>query len=189
LNQPTDEELLRRMAGGEEEAFTAFYRRWQAPIYRFALQMSGDRQLAEEVTQDVFLELIRGVGRFDAARGAVRSWLFGAARHQAARRMRAERRYAAIEDGAEGDTAEPGLAAAGALGDLARDQLRESVRQAVLSLPAHYREAVVLCDLQEVSYEEAARVLECAVGTVRSRLSRARALLAGKLRAYAASGV
>lgn len=177
------------MAGGEEEAFTAFYRRWQAAMYRFALQMSGDRQLAEEVTQDVFLELIRGVGRFDAGRGAVRSWLFGAARHQLARRMRVERRYAAIEDGAEGDAGEPGAGAVGALGELAREELRESVRQAVLSLPPRYREAVVLCDLQELPYEEAARILECAVGTVRSRLSRARALLADKLRAYAASGV
>jgi RNA polymerase sigma-70 factor (ECF subfamily) len=177
------------MAGGEEEAFLALYRRWQAAMYRFALQMSGDRQLAEEATQDVFLELIRGVGRFDPARGAVRSWLFGVARHLVARRMRAERRYETIDDGVDNEAGEPGPAGTGALGELARAELRESVRQAVLSLPPHYREVVVLCDLQELPYQEAARVLECAVGTVRSRLSRARALLAEKLRAYAASRV
>jgi RNA polymerase sigma-70 factor (ECF subfamily) len=59
----------------------------------------------------------------------------------------------------------------------------DRVRDAVLSLPAHYREAVVLCDLQRLSYQEAAEALECAVGTVRSRLHRGRALLIGKLRA------
>jgi RNA polymerase sigma-70 factor (ECF subfamily) len=66
--------------------------------------------------------------------------------------------------------------------DLVRSENIERVRQAVLSLPADYREAVVLCELQEFSYEEAAHVLGCPVGTIRSRLHRARTMLADKLR-------
>ncbi|HYG81822.1 MAG TPA: sigma-70 family RNA polymerase sigma factor, partial [Pyrinomonadaceae bacterium] len=69
------------------------------------------------------------------------------------------------------------------LGDLTRAEVIDSVRQAVMALPAHYREVVVLCDLHEMSYAEAAEVLGCAVGTIRSRLHRARSLLIEKLRA------
>jgi RNA polymerase sigma-70 factor (ECF subfamily) len=71
------------------------------------------------------------------------------------------------------------------LGDLLRQETVDRVRKAVLSLPPSYREAVVLCDLEEASYEEAALALDCPVGTVRSRLSRGRAMLAHKLRAEA----
>ena len=69
------------------------------------------------------------------------------------------------------------------LSDLLRSEMIESVRQAVLALPSHYREVVVLCDLHEMSYLEAAAALSCAVGTVRSRLHRARSLLIERLRA------
>ena len=68
------------------------------------------------------------------------------------------------------------------LGNLVRNEEIESVRQAVLGLPLHYREVVVLCELEEMSYGEAAASLGCAVGTVRSRLHRARALLKRRLR-------
>ena len=75
------------------------------------------------------------------------------------------------------------IADADPLADLTRNEMVETVRAAVLALPAHYREVVVLCDLHEMSYQEAASVIGCAVGTVRSRLHRARALLVEKLRA------
>ena len=68
------------------------------------------------------------------------------------------------------------------LEDLTRAETIEAVRKAILSLPAKYREVVVLCELQDVSYEETAEILGCAIGTVRSRLHRARALLFAKLR-------
>ena len=71
------------------------------------------------------------------------------------------------------------------LGDLTRAESIDALRQAVLTLPVRYREAVVLCDLQEMSYADAAVALGCAVGTVRSRLHRGRALLALKLAAAA----
>ena len=74
------------------------------------------------------------------------------------------------------------------LEDLTRRESIEQVRQAVLSLPPVFREAVVLCDLQDSSYEDAAVALDCPVGTVRSRLSRGRAMLVRKLRGAACAG-
>jgi len=71
--------------------------------------------------------------------------------------------------------------------DLARDETIRALRRAILALPAGYREAVVLCDLHEMSYADAANALGCAVGTVRSRLHRARALLAERMAARAES--
>jgi len=176
----SDDELLHRMASGDEESFAALYRRRQGAVYRFALQMSGSASVAEEVTQEVFLALIRG--QYDASKGALVSWLFGVARNQVLRTIARDRRYQPIEDDEE--TALPSENSS-TLDDLTRGEAVEAVRQAVLALPPHYREVVVLCDLHELTYEQAALALECATGTVRSRLHRGRAILTEKLRSRA----
>lgn len=181
-----DEELLRLMMAGDEEAFTALYQRRQGGVYRFALHMSGSEAVAEDVTQEVFLTLMREAGAYDAARGSLAAFLYGIARNYVLRRLRQDRSYVPIADEtAEGDACayDHLVAQQDPLGDLTRNEMIESVRNAVLALPARYREAVVLCDLHEMNYAEAAAALGCAVGTVRSRLHRARALLAEKLRA------
>ncbi|MEK7406541.1 MAG: RNA polymerase sigma factor [Acidobacteriota bacterium] len=175
--RPSDEELLRGVVAGDEESFTVLYRRRQAGIYRFALRMSGSEAAAEDVTQEVFLTLAREASRYDPARGPVTAYLFGIARKQVLRWVARTRLERAVDPLPE--QAEPG---AGPLERLAREESIEWVRAAVLSLPPHYREVVALCDLDGMSYEEAAATLECAVGTVRSRLHRARGLLAEKLR-------
>lgn len=164
-----DQDLLDKMHRGDEAAFTALYRRRQGPVYRFVLQMTGRPAMAEDVTQEVFLALIEKRARFDPRKGSFGSFLFGVARNLMWKRLdRGEQ----LEDwDGRGDLVE----------DLARRETIDAVRRAVVSLPGPYREAVVLCDLQETSYEEAAAALECPVGTVRSRLSRGRALLAQKL--------
>ncbi len=157
------------MLSGDEEAFTALYRQRQGPVYRFALQMTGSAAIADDVTQEVFLMLIEKRARFDAARGSLGAFLFGIARNLVRRRIE---KSSDLEDYAGPDDV---------LDDLTRRETIEGVRRAVLSLPEAYREAIVLCDLQDQSYEEAAQALDCPVGTVRSRLSRGRALLAQKL--------
>ena len=171
--QASDADLLRRMEAGDEGALTALYRRRHAAVYRYALHMSGSSAVAEDVTQDVFLELMRNPRGFAPERGPLASYLYGVARHlvlRAAGRVRCD--VPVGESAAAGD----------ALEDLTRREAIGAVRRAVLSLPARYREVVVLCDLEEMDYAGAAEALGCAVGTVRSRLHRARALLAGKLR-------
>lgn len=186
--QHPDGDLLRRIRGGDEEAFVILYRRLQGPIYRFALHMSGNRSLAEDIVQETFMTLIQQTDRFDPERGQVSAFLFGIARNHLMRRFEGDHRMVSFPDNSSDG---PALVKSNGNGlgyalpvDLARGETIGHVREAVLSLPEHYREAVVLCDLQEFSYEDAANVLQCAVGTVRSRLHRARALLAIKLREF-----
>jgi RNA polymerase sigma-70 factor (ECF subfamily) len=177
----TDDELLLRMRSGDEHAFSAIYRRRQAAIYRFALHMSGSAATAEDVIQEVFLALIRDDCGYDPERGTLAGYLFGIARKLVLRQLGRRRTDVAL-DPDEDDSALPEMAAsADQLGALTRKEGIAALRRAVQTLPARYREVVVLCDLEEVDYAEAAFVLGCPVGTVRSRLHRARALLLEKL--------
>jgi RNA polymerase sigma-70 factor (ECF subfamily) len=183
---PSDNDLLRLMAAGDEAAFVTLYRRRQGGIYRFALQMSGSEAVAEDVTQEVFMVLMGEAKNYDPSKGSLTGYLYGIARNQVLRALSRDRSLVSIGEGYEedGETGHEQLIAQDdPLGDLTRSEMIESVRQAVTNLPQHYREVVVLCDLHEMSYAEAAQVLNCAVGTIRSRLHRARSLLIEKLRA------
>ena len=179
---PSDGELLQSMMAGDEEALAALYQRRAPDIFRFALQMCESRALADDVTQEVFMVLIREGHSFDPTRGSLGAFLMGVARNHVLRRLRRERLYVAMDEDSENDA--PTKAARtneNPLDDLSRRETIELVRRSVLALPERYREVVVLCDLQEMSYVEAAEILGCAVGTVRSRLHRARSLLLEKL--------
>jgi RNA polymerase sigma-70 factor, ECF subfamily len=180
----SDTELLQAMRAGDEEALAALYRRRQPGIYRFALQMCGSQELAEDITQEVFMVLIREAHTFDPARGSLSAFLMGIARHYVLRRLQRERFYVSMNDAPDNGSLSSQLlvTTVGPLDEMSRMEAIEAVRRAVLALPERYREVVVLCDLQEMSYAETAEVLGCAIGTVRSRLHRARALLIEKLR-------
>ena len=180
----SDGDLLRLLSAGNETAFLEFYRRHQGSVYRFALQMSGKTEIAEEVTQDVFMVVMGAATRYDSQRGSVAAFLYGIARNVVLRALERERPYITLLDDADSEYA--GRLTAehqDPLGDLARNERIETLRKAVLALPPAYREVVVLCDLHERDYAEAASALGCSIGTVRSRLHRARALLMEKMRA------
>lgn len=182
----SDEELLRLMMAGDGDAFEELYDRRQGGVYRFALRMSGSAEIAEDVMQDVFIALMRDMHQFDPSRGNVAGYLFGMARHSVLRRLRRERSFVSMSDhGEEGGAAfdELLMTDADPFTDLTRNETIDLVRQAVLALPEHYREVVALCSLGEMSYEQAAEVIGCPVGTVRSRLNRARGMLVRKLSA------
>jgi RNA polymerase sigma-70 factor (ECF subfamily) len=164
-----DAALLRRVTEGDEPAFTELYGRWQRRIHRFALRMTGSREAAEDVTHDVFLALMRDGGRFDPRRGSASSWIYGVARNHVRRRLQRDRSWTSLPEEAAG---EPAI-----LDSLARQEEVETVRRALLSLPPADREVVVLCEMEEMTYAEAAEALGCALGTVRSRLHRARGRL------------
>jgi RNA polymerase sigma-70 factor, ECF subfamily len=202
----TDDGLLRRMQAGDEDAFTLLYRRKHPAVYRFALHMSGNAAVAEDVTQEVFMALVRDSKRFDSERGSLSGFLFGIARNHVRKRWEQDRRLAHLPDefsemgpagmngnangnGASGNGNHGGANGNGNFSTAARahDEFEsletvERVRQAISTLPENYREVVVLCELEEMSYEEVSASLNCPVGTVRSRLHRARALLIEKLR-------
>jgi RNA polymerase sigma-70 factor (ECF subfamily) len=182
----SDGDLLRLLSQGDEKAFLEFYRRHQGLVFRFALHMSGKAEIAEEVTQDVFIVVMKSGQRYESDRGSVPAFLYGIARNFVLRTLERERPYLAVLDDAAGDQGRMAREIAAdqdIFGDLARDERLETLRRAVLALPPAYREVVVLCDLHERDYAEAANALGCAIGTVRSRLHRARALLAEKMRA------
>jgi RNA polymerase sigma-70 factor (ECF subfamily) len=184
---PPEDDLLRRAARGEEAAFVQIYRAHQATLYRFALRMTGSAWNAEEIVQESFMALLRNAERYDASRGELGAFLFGMARNFV--RKRTARRPAELPFADDGELPHGTSAAAhaGARGpanpaELAEQTQRiEQVRRAVLELPEEFREAVALCDLEEMSYEEAARLLDCPIGTIRSRLHRGRTLLAAQL--------
>jgi RNA polymerase sigma-70 factor, ECF subfamily len=182
MNGETDNELLQRISAGDESAFVTLYRRRQGNVYRFALRMCGSESVAEDVTQEVFLVLLREAARFDAKRSQLTTWLLGIARNQMLKRFERERRWVALpdDDDAFECSSDPHQA-------LAEKLTVETVRQAVLALPPHFREVVVLCELHELSYAETAEVLGCPIGTVRSRLHRGKDLLSQTLGARASA--
>jgi RNA polymerase sigma-70 factor (ECF subfamily) len=177
----TDDELLIRMRSGDEEAFVTLYRKRQAAIYRFALHMSGSLTVAEDVTQEVFLALLRQECGFDPERGTLSGYLFGIARKLVLRNAERSRSAVALDNDLD-DSALPELAVIDdPLVELTHREGIAALRRAVQALPRRYREVVVLCDLEEVDYADAAMALSCPIGTVRSRLHRARGLLLEKL--------
>jgi RNA polymerase sigma-70 factor (ECF subfamily) len=181
LNQPPDDALIARIASGDKQALTELFRRRRNDVYRVALLMTGRAQTAEDVTQDVFLAVMRDARRYEAGRSSAAAWLCGIARNHAKRRLEQDVRVVALADADRAGMGEPTMVA-DPVSAIACAQEVEALRRAILTLPVRYREVIVLCDLQELSYADAAAALDCAVGTVRSRLHRARALLMAKIR-------
>jgi len=154
----------------DRAAFTALYRVHHAVVYRFALSMACDRIAAAEITQDVFVWLLRHPDSFDPARGELTPFLLGVARKFLLRYKQTDPRLVPLEDhDLPAETTEDDQPSVVAL------------RTAIAALPDRYREVVILCDLEGLTYEEAAASLDCATGTVRSRLHRARQFLSRKL--------
>jgi RNA polymerase sigma-70 factor, ECF subfamily len=181
--------LLARMKQGDEQAFVALYRRHRDAVYRFALLYCGSPAGAADVTQDTFVHFIAHPQQFDPGRGTVGAWLCGVARNIA-------RRHVGIrEDATDPAELHDDLAAHDSQIDhdtplerVLRAESAEEVRRAVAAIAPHYRDVLILCELSELSYAEAAQVCGIDIGTVRSRLSRARAQLAQRLAAYASPG-
>lgn len=184
--QDDDNELIRLLAKGSEDAFSVLYERYQAPIFRFAWHMSGNTATAEEITQEVFMALIRRPKSYDAEKGSLAGYLFGIARNLARRSMARTRSLRPLIDEADEATEtslgfEPDDKEQDILARLSQEQLIVFLRTAVHSLPESYREVIALCDLEQMSYVDAAELLRCSPGTVASRLHRARALLKAKM--------
>jgi RNA polymerase sigma-70 factor, ECF subfamily len=182
-NDERDDLLLRRSAKGDEDAFTILYRRHQAPLFRFALRMTGNAWAAEEIVQDVFMTLIREPKKFDPGRGTLGAFLYGVARNRILKHLERTPRDLSLDEHPDRDSTVHAIASdrfTPVEWAESRERSRQ-VRAAVLELPVEFRETVVLCELEERSYEEAAKLLDCPVGTIRSRLHRGRALLLAKL--------
>jgi len=185
MNILTDDRLLRLSAAGEEQAFNALYDRHQGSVYRFVLHSTGgDELLAEEITQEVFLLLIRRPQKYDESRGSLPAYLLGTARNLLRQYWKRRRVNVALPDD-DGDAVESSVVSdEDVLGDLTSEETLAALHQAILALPLRYREVVILCHFEGMEYAEAASVLGCPAGTVCSRLHRARALLFEKLKGH-----
>ncbi len=185
-SQQPDAALLAASLAGDQRAFTMLYRRHGATVYRFAYLWSGTAAVASDVAQETFIHLHTRGSDFDAARGELRPWLLGIARNLVRRQLSA--RYVETPT----DFQDPGtlLPDTGGLDAdprsdplqaLLGDEQNRELHRLIRRLPTQFRDALVLVDLQENSYADAAAICGCEIGTIRSRLSRARALLADAL--------
>jgi len=178
----SDAELLNLAVAGDEPAFLLLYERFKNSVFRYAYYMTGSRPAAEEVLQEVFIALLRQGGSYREKQGDLGGFAFGIAKNIVRRIQRRERGYEAllgIEQIGETNL----ISAADSLtAQAVRNERVERVQTAIASLPDHYRQVVVLCDLCELSYTEAAARLRCSVGTIRSRLNRGHTLLSRKLK-------
>jgi RNA polymerase sigma-70 factor, ECF subfamily len=190
----SDAELAERLKQRDEHAFLSLYDLHRSAVFRFLIHMTRSTTVAEELVQEVFIVILDAmcagtIGQFDPGRGTWEGYLLGIARNLA----RAERRRALRAVSLDGilETPEWNLllqrfGERAQVGDIqslleTRSELKILYR-AILELPGHYREALVLCGLQEKSYRDAAEILQCSEGTVASRMNRAKAILAAKLR-------
>jgi RNA polymerase sigma-70 factor (ECF subfamily) len=185
----SDTDLLRAMRAGAAEAFASLYRRHQGPLYRFALLRCGSADTAADVVQETFMGLLTGRFQFDPLRGQLQAFLFGVARNLLLKLEEAGRRHVALHLDEDGSEDEPGLDLpdddACPLARLLDNEAAEQLRCALARLAPHYRDVVILYEMHDLSYAEIADICQVDIGTVRSRLSRGRALLARRLLAQA----
>ena len=182
LDNEAEADLLLRASHGDEGAFLRIYERHRTPIFRFAARLLGSTTLAEDVTQECFLSAIRKPGMYQPERASLRTYLCAAARHLAFRQLRrqgVEVTADAIPDDPSGPSA-----AAEPLQRLIDEEAQDAVRRAVEALPPLQREALVLFEYEEMSLADIASVAGCDVGTVKSRLHRARESLRRALRPW-----
>src|SRR5258706_5258557 len=174
--------LLARMRAGDEAAFVALYRRHCDAIHRLALLYCGSSAQAADVTQETFIHFMTRPDQFDPLRGTIGAWLCGVARNLA-RKAAGFREDATDPDDLASDTAlhEDQIERDTPLDQLLRNETAEKVRRSLAAIAPHYRDVLILCELSELTYAEAAQVCGIDIGTVRSRLSRARTQFARRL--------
>jgi RNA polymerase sigma-70 factor, ECF subfamily len=167
----TEADLLRCASRGDEAAFLVLYERHRTPVFRFACRTLGSVTLAEDVTQECFLSLVRRPDAYRPELASLRTYLCGAARRLALRQLKKRGEVIDVEELPE---RQEQAADAEPLQRLIDEEARDAVRRAVQDLPPLQREAVVLFEYDEMSLAEVAAVVEADVGTVKSRLHRAR---------------
>lgn len=175
-----DTECMTRLAAGDSTALRPLYERHGRALLRFSAAMCRSRQAAEDLVHDTFVALLREPVQYDPAQGSVYGYLCGVLRHRVSRHYRTEKRWVALEPEDDGATSPP-ADTRNPLDDIARSEVTATFRRAMLELPLQHREIIALCDLEELPYATVANILHCPVGTVRSRLHRARALLTIRL--------
>ena len=177
----TDERLLAEASRGREAAFLELYERHRDAVFRFAYRMLNSTELAEDVTHDCFLSLLKHPMRFDPARAALKTYLLASARNLAMKHFRSVKGEDALED----LTVEPSVPERrGPLHRLLDEELESAVRRAIEELPPLQREALILFEYEELPLAEIGKIVGAGEGTVKARLHRARQRLKRQLAPY-----
>lgn len=178
--RPGDDcELVSRLIKGDSAALRELYQRHGRALLRFSVSMCRSQTSAEDLVHDTFVAFMREPSLFDPAQGTVLGYLCGVLRHQISRHFRQQKRWVAMNP--DDDSNAPADERPGPDDEIARSEVTAAFRRAMLELPLPHREIIALCDLEELPYSTVASILDCPIGTVRSRLHRARALLTIRL--------
>jgi len=177
----TDEFLLQTAVSGDQAAFLELYDRYREPIFRFAYRLLGSVEIAEDVTHDCFLSLIRKPENFRPERASLKTYLFAATRNLALKHFRDTGREAGLDEVAEEPKESPRR---GPLRRLLDEELATMVRDAVLNLPPLQREALLLFEYEGLSLNEVAEIAGTDTGAIKARLYRARESLRRTLGPY-----
>jgi len=173
--------LLERAGGGDQAAFLLLYERHRLAIFRFAYRLLGSVEMAEDITHDCFLSLIRKPGNFTPGRASLRTYLYAAVRNLAMKYFRSLGRETTIDDFSEQLA---GARREGPLRKLLDEELIGKAKEAVADLPPLQREELVLFEYEGLALTEIANIVGTDVGAVKSRLHRARERLRGSLAPY-----
>jgi len=189
LAELSDEDVMERCAIGSEAAFRALVQRYRSRIMNLVCRFISDRDRAEEISQEVFLRVFRNRERYRKS-GKFSTWIFTIAVNLTKNEIRSRVRHRGTVslDAMEEETGGQGLPFPDASplpdADLSAREIQERVAEALRRLPARYREAVVLRDVEGLSYEEVGEILKIPGGTVRSRINRARLMLKERLKPH-----
>jgi RNA polymerase sigma-70 factor (ECF subfamily) len=181
----TEAELLKQACRGEESAFRAIYERHRDCVFRFAYRMLGSVAAAEDITHDCFLSLLQRPQLFNPDRASLKTYLCAAARNLVWKQLRRRGLETEVE---EVDETQHTVWQKGPYEYLRSSEIAEGVRQAIASLPPLQREAVILFEFEELSLSDAAAAAQTDIGTIKSRLHRARQRLRGLLAGWIAPG-
>lgn len=177
----TDELLLEKAGTGESAAFLKIYERHRDPVFRFAYRLAGSVEVAEDITHDCFLGILRQPANFRPGRATLRTYLLGAARNLWLKRLRMQDREVELDDITEPKFVADGR---GPLTEILDDELAAAVKQAVSDLPPMQREALVLFEYEGLALNEIADIVGADVGAIKARLHRARQGLRSSLATY-----
>lgn len=171
---------MQRVLGGEDEAFAEIVERYKNPLVNYLTHLVRSRERAEEVAQDAFVRLYRNASKY-REQERLGPYLYRIATNLVVTTARREKRWSLLLPRLHASTNQ---AVPSPDSGLFTDEIQKKVSAALERLPVKYRAPIVLCDIEEWSYEEIARALECRVGTVKSRIFRGRELLRRQLAPY-----
>lgn len=190
VTEPSDNELIAQFRSGNESAYNELVRRHHGRIYGLVYNMTGNREDAQDMTQEVFLRAYKALNRFQG-KSAFSTWIYRIAVNRTINFLKKRKnRYAlSLDDADMGLERDPAFLEAseqiGPDGKLKLSEFQEKLNKALLTLSEKHRTVVVMHDIQGVSHDEIAQVMKCSSGTVRSRLFYARRQLQAELSEFA----